>query len=457
MAIDKSDTETVSRRILIEVTDTTRTGLNTGIQRVCRKVCENAISLQEEMGVQCIPVSIDHARLNADYSIVGKHKLDDRLFLAIKNTTRFVTNRILAFCRRRSSLLESKVEKLATRLRKLFYPKAIVRTIQNSYRSMRATRVEAGSGDILLLIDSSWNFPTANAIERAQQNGCLVVPVIHDLIPILYQDFHQEVTKERFTNWFNHLADKADHFMAVSNSSLDDVKTIVRQRGRQASTIRFESFRLGADFRKVDLSNVSSEIQSRFASDTPVFLSVGTVEPRKNHGVILDAFERLWNQGIDAKWVLAGKPGWMSEDLHERIKLHPENGKRLFWFTGASDDEIGFMYRSARAFIFPSIIEGFGLPIVEAMSQGTPVIASDTRIHREVGGKLCEYFNLDETDSLVGLIEQHASRDKKNSIEGVQLTSWLESCRQLIGKSLDVLENRQLAKDVSKQDRASAA
>ncbi|REM39804.1 glycosyltransferase, partial [Mycobacterium tuberculosis] len=63
----------------------------------------------------------------------------------------------------------------------------------------------------------------------------------------------------------------------------------------------------------------------------PAFLMVGTVEPRKGHAQTLDAFEQLWRNGIDVNLVIAGKKGWMVEEVVERLQQHPQRGRRLFW------------------------------------------------------------------------------------------------------------------------------
>ena len=109
---------------------------------------------------------------------------------------------------------------------------------------------------------------------------------------------------------------------------------------------------------------------------------VGTIEPRKGHAVALTAFEKLWDEGsADELWI-AGRRGWHVENLVERIKRHPQYNRKLRWVDSPNDDQLGSLYRQAAAVILASYAEGFGLPIVEAMRFGKPVIVSDLPVFR---------------------------------------------------------------------------
>ena len=86
----------------------------------------------------------------------------------------------------------------------------------------------------------------------------------------------------------------------------------------------------------------SKELASR-----PTFLTVGTIEPRKGHAQVLDAFELLWKEGVDANLVIVGKQGWMVEALAKRLRSHPERNKCLFWLEGISDEYLENLYAAS--------------------------------------------------------------------------------------------------------------
>ncbi len=131
----------------------------------------------------------------------------------------------------------------------------------------------------------------------------------------------------------------------------------------------------------------------------------------------------------------------MVDELIEKIEHHNEFGARLFMINDANDKEIIYCYRHAKAFLFPSFIEGFGLPIVESLVHGLPVLASDTPIHREIGRKKITYFKLHDTDSLSSLIrtiEQkgHTLKTPDDSAQN-HIISWEESTHMLLNKLID--------------------
>jgi alpha-1,2-rhamnosyltransferase len=167
------------------------------------------------------------------------------------------------------------------------------------------------------------------------------------------------------------------------------------------------------------------------------YLCVATIEPRKNHRYLLDAFDLAWTHGADAKLCVVGREGWKCAHVLKRIQKHPELGRRLFIFNDLSDGELKYCYGNAAAVILPSIAEGFGLPVVEALSLGCRAWLSDIPVFREVGRDYCLYFDLGSPQSLADLI----MRDERGLLEGPARPpaeflwpDWQESCRELLEK-----------------------
>jgi glycosyltransferase involved in cell wall biosynthesis len=131
---------------------------------------------------------------------------------------------------------------------------------------------------------------------------------------------------------------------------------------------------------------------------TPYLLAVGTLEPRKNLPALLEAFRALRRDGRDLDLVLVGRQGWQHSlplgDLAPHVRL-----------TGAvADADLAALYAGASCFVLPSIYEGFGLPLVEAMASGTPAVASDIPALREVGGDAVRYASPDDPAALARTI-----------------------------------------------------
>jgi glycosyltransferase involved in cell wall biosynthesis len=140
--------------------------------------------------------------------------------------------------------------------------------------------------------------------------------------------------------------------------------------------------------------------KSRQQAPAAEWLAVGSLEPRKNYEHLLDAFEGYWEQSKKKKrLVIAGGSGWKSERLRARIGTMEKNGM-VIYLGYVDDTRLWELYKTAFGLIFPSHYEGFGLPIVEAMSQACPVITRKNTSLHEVGGEAAVYYD-DTTSDLV--------------------------------------------------------
>lgn len=136
---------------------------------------------------------------------------------------------------------------------------------------------------------------------------------------------------------------------------------------------------------KVVGSRQIEDVQRKYALNYPFILYVGTLEPRKNIPTLIRAFAKLKKQGIDHKLIIAGGKGWKYQSIFtliEELQLH----KDVVFLGYVSDEDLPALYNAADLFVYPSFYEGFGLPPLEAMACGTPVITSNTSSLPEVIG-----------------------------------------------------------------------
>ncbi|MEI2653989.1 MAG: glycosyltransferase family 1 protein [Microthrixaceae bacterium] len=136
----------------------------------------------------------------------------------------------------------------------------------------------------------------------------------------------------------------------------------------------------------------------------PYFLTVGTVEPRKGHTTILDAFDKVRADHPDAELVVVGRAGWNNDEVIDRPT---QRSHGVVWRTDVSDAELDRLYRGAAAVIVASVTEGFGLPVVEALQRGVPVLSSRGGALPEAGGDHVEQFDTGSSDQLYALMERH--------------------------------------------------
>jgi glycosyltransferase involved in cell wall biosynthesis len=313
-----------------------------------------------------------------------------------------------------------------------------LRTVGFDPYTTRAKRFEPRAGDILVLLDSSWHDPRFFKQVRAlKDRGVSVVSVVYDLIPILHSEYCDKNLTPVFSRWLDEMIAVADGFVCISQWTCDEVRQeVIRRVGEEAAGRKFyASFQLGSelDMRK-DKAEPSPRVAECFAGDDPVFLTVGTIEPRKNHALILEAFERHWANGGQAKLCVIGRPGWMCRDIMQRLKNHREAGWRLFVFHDADDDDLEFAYRHAAALVAASFVEGFGLPLVEALERGLRPLASDIPVFHEVVGEFAVYFDPHDAHTLQKIIDDFAATGTLPSARPItewRGVTWRESAQQL--------------------------
>ena len=203
-------------------------------------------------------------------------------------------------------------------------------------------------------------------------------------------------------------------------------------------------FHSGADIMSsVPTTGVSDEFREqlwRFGRMSSV-LMVGTVEPRKGHEQALDAFELLWDQGVDACLVIVGKEGWMVQRLATRIRHHVEAGKRLFWLESLSDEALSALYEVVDGVLAASLGEGFGLPLVEAAQHGTSILARDIPVFQEVAAQFATYFSGETPGQLAAALKTWLEAIKSNAAvasTGMRWKTWEGATRDIVR----LLENR---------------
>jgi glycosyltransferase involved in cell wall biosynthesis len=299
-------------------------------------------------------------------------------------------------------------------------------------------RIEPRWGDTLLMLDSSWNKidamrPVFDAVHRAFGT---VVTVVYDILPVRFPDAFIEGGAAWFSGWLDKALAVSDGCLCISAAVADELQAYAKERGVRLPT-RIGVFHLGADL-PVENGRVMTE-RVRQATAMRTLLMVGTLEPRKNHALVLDAFERLWSRGIDAGLCVAGKPGWNVAGLTERLRGHMENGRRLFIIDDPSDDELAALYRGCAGMMLASRGEGFGLPLIEAAQFGTPIIASDIPVFREVAGTHASYFALGSADALADALQSWLAtpRSALPASSPMPRLTWEQSASRLLEILLD--------------------
>ncbi len=193
-------------------------------------------------------------------------------------------------------------------------------------------------------------------------------------------------------------ARRATRIIAVSDNTRQDCIDLLGIEPNRITTV-YEG--VSAHFHPVSREMADSTVRSMGIED-PYILSVGTLEPRKNYVRLLEAFALLRERGFRHRLVIAGRPGWLFAPIHaavDRLRL-----EECVSFVQPADDQLRALYGDAHAFVYPSLYEGFGLPLAEAMACGTPVACSTSSSLPEVVGDCAVLFDpLDIEDIAVSI------------------------------------------------------
>ena len=214
-------------------------------------------------------------------------------------------------------------------------------------RGARGVPVRYRAGDALVLLDATWTPDVRAELARARTEGACVCTVIYDLIKLRRPDLVSPGAARIYRRWLERVLPLSDVIATISQAVRDDVVAFLRESGRAALASKVRSFPLGSDFRgNGDGGKPTAGVAAALSGDrASTFLAVGSLEPRKDQATILAAFERLWRDGVHARLVLVGRPGWGSDALARRLAAHEARGTRLFWLADASDADLLHCYR----------------------------------------------------------------------------------------------------------------
>ncbi|MDQ1300444.1 MAG: hypothetical protein QG637_362 [Chloroflexota bacterium] len=234
--------------------------------------------------------------------------------------------------------------------------------------------------------------------------GVPTVLTVHDLIFRRYPQRHKPLNRWYLNATLPLYCRRADHIIAVSEQTRAD---LIAHYGLPPAKISVIYEAADPQFGP-QAPEVVAAARARYGLLSRYLLFVGTIEPRKNLGRVLAAFERLHAERLTDALVIVGKRGWLFDDFFARLEQSPV--KRAVLFPGfVPDADLPAIYAGAQALAFPSEFEGFGLPVLEAMACGAPVVCSTTSSLPEVAGDAALLVDPADTDALTAALRRVAA------------------------------------------------
>jgi glycosyltransferase involved in cell wall biosynthesis len=280
--------------------------------------------------------------------------------------------------------------------------------------------IEKFIGKVDIFHTSNWAQPPSKSLK---------VTTVHDLTPLIHSKHHLPAIVSNFKNNLYWIEKECNKIIVDSQSTKNDLQKYIKYPSENIEVIY-----LAADkkFTQIKDQERISKIKHKYNITKDFILSVATHEPRKNLKMLISAFSKIKS---NAQLVLVGKYGWGENQLPDQENIIT---------TGfVSDDDLPILYSAAKVFVYPSLYEGFGLPVLEAISCGCPVITSNISSLPEVAGSAAILINPKKESDIVTALEtiltspslyQKMSND---SLKQSKKFSWLSTAQS----TLSVYEN----------------
>lgn len=277
------------------------------------------------------------------------------------------------------------------------------------------------------------------------------VPTVVSVMDLSYLYFPELFNKSdllQLRSWTSYSVKKAKKVLTISNSSKDD---IIKEYNVASKNVVVTHLGIKEAISFTPHIYSMNELKAKYGLSDNYILFVGTLQPRKNIKRLIEAFSKVIKSSIrhaqdkkveshqvkDLQLVVVGRRGWLYEEILEAPKELGIEDKVKF-LENVEDDELPLFYKNALCFVLPSLYEGFGLPVLEAMKQGCPVITSNISSLPEAGGDAALYVDPEDIDDIAKKITQLVTDEKlrKELVEKgkaqVKKFSWEKTARETL-------------------------
>ncbi len=262
--------------------------------------------------------------------------------------------------------------------------------------------------------------------------GIRKVLTIYDLVPYYFPETMEFYNRFVMKLFFSRSVKAADHIITISEASARSLTEVLGVSEKKMSVI----YPAADGYVLLDKTDSAEYISEKYGTNKNYVLTVSTVEPRKNLKTLFRAFAEL--RGAGFQLLIAGASGWKTSAIHgeyERLELTEKEVKFLGYVP---DEDMNKLYSGAALFVFPSIYEGFGIPPLEAMASGTPVIGSNSSSLPEVAGDagiLLDPYDISAWKENIEKIMSDPALQNGMRLKGIEragLFSWEKSARQTL-------------------------
>lgn len=285
-------------------------------------------------------------------------------------------------------------QKICEELEKI-YPKGTVRKcvwVDNQFKELMEKEGNKNTdlfkqGDIFISLGLDWDYPYVSSFYEIKKKGIHVITICYDLIPILFPQLCLQNVAGKFCSYFIDVIEASSVVMCISKRTECDLKKFISETG--SKDVRTEVIQLGNNF----CNNTQISLNP---NKEKFILYVSSIERRKNHEVLYKAYHILCSQGLKMQipqLIFVGMPGWGVDDLIRDINEDPLTKGKITILNRVSDSDLISLYKNAIFCVYPSLYEGWGLPVCEALSLGRFVLCSNCGSLQEAGESYADYLD----------------------------------------------------------------
>lgn len=278
------------------------------------------------------------------------------------------------------------------------------------------------------------------------------VPTVMSIMDVAYLKFPEYFAEKdlyQLKNWTAYSVRKAAHIITISNSSKDDIIKAYNVPEERVSVV-YPGIK--------DMTSLNphvygmSELRTKYGIGESYILSVGTLQPRKNTARLIEAFSKVIHGKHSSKTdslqlVIVGKKGWLYEDILEAPKKY-DVSDRVKFLDFVPDDDLAELYKHAICYVLPSLYEGFGLPVLEAMKFDCPVITSNISSLPEAAGDAALFVDPLNTDDIAEKIRKLVDNENlrkeliKKGREQIKKFNWEKSAEETLAILEEIAEKK---------------
>jgi glycosyltransferase involved in cell wall biosynthesis len=282
--------------------------------------------------------------------------------------------------------------------------------------------------DTVLMLGKPWDDLHIQKLltEKKQKINFKLVQVVYDLIIPLNPHLHHPTLFRPYTQHMFEAVSASDLMLPISQSTASDLEVFCKRLSLKVPSMSV--IRLGDNIIDPEIVKKSTKPSERITED--FIATVGTIEIRKNHMLLYYVYKLAQEKGIDLpQLVIVGSRGWLSGDFQYLAENDPKIKDKIIILDNVNDASLGWVYANCLFTVYPSMYEGWGLPIAESLAYGKPCLASHTSSMTEIAGDLIEYFSPYDVDGCLEKIvmyldEKTLKKSEKRIVDNFKPTTW---------------------------------